>query len=477
MAWLATALFLTLPQGVVKSPAVVRPDTAGYGEVVLEGGETIVGEILKETDNYIEVRIDGNMVVGFDRSRVTSIVRRDQKSQPSKPSMLAPRDEWYALHGGDGRAVGHLHGLVQTQKNGDIHLTEEWFFTGKRGSTQITLVEVVDQDLAPKSCFYHERVSDKSGRLTAETVRRGSLQGHRLLVNWRSLRGQETQTYQVEGSICFPLAFREQLRQQQEVALHQVNQQVFDAKIGSFKTLKASSVQRRKVSLGQEVMVVRELLIEDGDQKNSEWLDAHCNVQRREINGPALVGLKSTKDRAMRSGLHANLRGSGSALVTSGDGQFGMWMPNPIWSLDTSDAGSVSVRASLFGASASFVELSHLPGNLHLTSVTDAVIRWLRLSVGKGIRVEARRSVEIRRSPAVELQLQWQTQRVGESTPFRGRCHVLRCQDRYFAFFFAAPRDHFEALQADAARILASVQLTREELSPELQGPLAKPGR
>jgi hypothetical protein len=94
MAWLATALFLTLPQGVVKSPAVVRPDTAGYGEVVLEGGETIVGEILKETANYIEVRIDGNMVVGFDRSRVTSIVRRDQKSQPSKPSMLAPRDEW-----------------------------------------------------------------------------------------------------------------------------------------------------------------------------------------------------------------------------------------------------------------------------------------------------------------------------------------------------------------------------------------------
>jgi hypothetical protein len=477
MVCLATALFLTLPQGVAKPSTVVRPDTAGYGEVVLEGGESIAGEILKETANYIEIRIDGNMVVGFDRSRVTSIVRRGQEPPPTKTSMLNPRDEWYVLHGGDGRAVGHLHGLVQTQENGDIHLTEEWLFTGKKGSTQITLVEVVDQGLDPKSCFYHERVNDKSGRLIAETIRRGTLQGRRLLVNWRSLHGQETRAYQIEGGIRFPLAFREELRQHDEIAIHQANQQIFDAKTGSFKALRASTVQSRKVSLGQRVMVVRELLIEDGDQKNSEWIDVHCNVQRREINGPALVGLKSTKDRAMRSGLNANLRGSGSALVTSADGQFGMWMPNPVWSLDTRHAGSVTAQATLFGASASLVELSHLQSYLHLTSATDAVIRWLRLSVGKGIRVEARRGVEIRRLPAVELQLQWQIQRVGESTPFRGSCHVFRCQNRFFAFLFTAPRDHFETLQADAARILASVQLTPEELAPEPRGPLAKPGR
>lgn len=476
MVWLATALALTLPQDVQKPP-VVDPGSPARDVIVLEGGEKIVGEILKQSGNYIEVRINETTVVGFERSRITSIRRSGNSGKSAVRPTLTSRDNWFLLHGGDGRALGYLHGLVQVQQNGEIHFTEEWFFAGNKGSTRITVLEVVSPDLSPRSCFYHERVNDNSGRMIAESLRRGTVQGRSLVVDWRSLRGREKQKYPFRYGVRFPLAFREEIRQRKDIAIHTANQQVFDPKTGSFKALMASTVQRRKVSIGNRTMIVREVSIDDGRQRNSEWIDANCQTLRREINGAALVAVRTTRARALRTEVSRNLKGANSAIATSSDGRLGLWLPNPLWSIETSGPGSITVQAPLFDATATLIELGQLDESLQLASATDAVIRWLRLSIGSELKVVQRSEVQVRRLSAVQLGLRWRKERVGESIAFKGLCHVFRSQGRYLAFFFAVPRDSFHALHADVARILDSVQLMTEDITPHLQGPLARPGR
>lgn len=476
MVWLATALAMTLPQAS-QQPPVTRSDAPARDEIVLEDGEKILGKIIKLAGNYIEVRLDENTVVGFDRSRITSIRRGGASAGRVVPAKLTSRDGWYLLHGGDGRALGYLHGLVQVMQGGNVQLTEEWFFGGNKGSTRVTVVEVVDSDLRPRSCFYHERVSDKSGRLVAESLRRGTVQGTSLLVVWRSLRGRKKQKYPFKNGVRFPMAFREEIRQSKGVAIHAANQQVFDTKTGHFKTLLASSVQRRKVEIDNRVAVVREVSIQDGSRKNCEWIDGNCQVLRREINGAALVAVRTTRDQALRTESNHALRGSSNAIARSADGRLGFWMPNPIWSLEASETGSITVEAPLFGASATLIELSQLEKNLQLTSAADAILRWLRLSVGRQLKVVGRSDVQVRRLPAVKLELRWQAERVGESVAYWGTCHVFRFQGRCLAFFHAVPREHFHALQDDVTRILDSVQLMTEDLDPVSQGPLARPGR
>jgi len=476
MVWLATALAVTFPQATEQPPSV-GSDAQSRDEIVLEGGEKIIGKITKLAGNYIEVRLDENTVVGFDRSRIIRILRGGASAAAVVSARLTARDGWYLLHGGDGRTLGYLHGLVQVTKTGDVQLTEEWFFGGNKGSTRVTVVEIVDSDLRPRSCFYHERVSDKSGRLVAESLRRGTVEGASLLVDWRSLRGREKQKYPFKPGARFPLAFREEIRQSQGVAIHAANRQVFDVKTGQFKNLQASSVQRRKVAIDKRIVAVREVSIEDGSRKNREWIDGNSQVLRREINGPALVAVRTTREQALRTESNYTLRGFSTAIARSADGQIGVWLPNPIWSVKAAETGSVTVEAPLFAASATLIELSHIEKNVQLASVADDVLRWLRLSVGRKLKVIERTDVRVRRLPAVKLKLRWQAERVGESVAFWGTCHVFRFQDRCLAFFHAAPRANFHVLQDDVARILDSVQLMTEDFAPPSQGTAAKPGR
>jgi len=268
---------MVIPQATQPPPAA-PVETRGRDEIVLEGGEKILGRVLKQTGTYIEIRLDQNTVVGFNRSRVTRITRGRASAPPSARARLSPRDGWYLLHAGDGRTLGYLHGLVQRTQDGGLQLTEEWFFGGEKETTRITLVEAVSPDLIPLSSFYHERVLDRSGRMLTEEIRRGIVEGAQLRVDWRSLRGRERRTYPMPEGVRFPMSMREEIRQSHDISIHAANQQVFDVTTGQFKILRASSVQRREVEIGQRVALVREVLIEDGGRQNREWMDRNCQV-------------------------------------------------------------------------------------------------------------------------------------------------------------------------------------------------------
>ena len=106
-------LSMVLPQGEVPETSASQVDV-----IVLENGGRIEGRIARETGNYIEIRIDEETVVGFEKSRIESVLRSAKIKEAKIPPPLPRRDQWYVLHDGEGRPVGHMHATITVDELG-----------------------------------------------------------------------------------------------------------------------------------------------------------------------------------------------------------------------------------------------------------------------------------------------------------------------------------------------------------------------
>jgi len=474
MVLIATTLVLGLclaPQ----SPAQETGKPPSEDVIILKAGERLSGRIVRETPDYLEVRMGAGTVVGFDKSRVLRITRASaSKSGVTTPPALSNSDSWFLLHNGRGDVVGDLHGSVVRTDDGFFRVGEEWRFRQKTGNTEITLVEVLDDQLHPRSCFYHERtLAPQSRRLVAERLVHGVVEGDRFVVQRRTLGGNAKVRYRLQAGMRFPLSLAEQVRQQRSPLAPDTSYSLFDPRIDEFVRCKVSCGPRRKVEWQGRPIYVRELIIKTGSTTNVEWLNgAHATV-RREINGQALVAVPTIKDVAQgrRVRVHA---GFPSALVTDVDAGLALWLPNPTWRSLPANGSQVRIEAPLYGATAVLMELDQIDPRLELDSAADAVLRWLRLSLGQDLRVLDRSKEALRGRPSIKIDASYSVPQKGKVDHLRARVHVFRVRDHYVTLCCTAPTSLHRQLQYDYQRISESVELTSDDFMPKPQGPVKK---
>lgn len=476
MVLIATTLLLGLcqaPQSPPQEPG--RPPTEDV--IILKAGERLAGRIVRETPDYLEVRMGTGTVVGFDKSRVLRITRASaSKSGTTKPPALTNRDNWFLLHNGRGEVVGHLHGSVVRTDDGFYRVGEEWHFRQKTGDTEITLVEVLDDQLHPRSCFYHERkLAPQSRRLVKERLVHGVVEGDRFVVQRRTLGGNEKVRYRLQDGMRFPLSLAEEARQRPTLLVDDTSYSLFDPRIDEFVRCNVSCEPRRKVEWQGRPLYVRELTIKTGSTTNVEWLDgAHATI-RREINGQALVAVPTIEDIAQRRRVRVHA-GFASALVSDVEAGLALWLPNPTWRSLPSNGSQVRIEAPLYGATAVLMELDQIDSRLELDSAADAVLRWLRLSLGQDLRVLDRSKETLRGRPSIKIDAAYRVPHKGKVEHLRARVHVFRVRGHYVTLCCTAPTSLYQQLQRDYQRICESVELTSDDFEPKPQGPLKKKG-
>ena len=115
-----------------------------------------------------------------------------------------------------------------------------------------------------------------------------------------------------------------------------------------------------------------------------------------------------------------------------------------------------------------------MDAGLELDSAADAVLRWLRLSLGADLKVIRRGPMPLRGRPSILIDASYRVAKPGKVEFFRAQVHVFRMGNRYLALCCTAPRQFHKELEADYQRIRRSVELTRDDFAPEPQGPLKK---
>ena len=468
MSWIAICLSLALCQD---------PEPAERGRldvVTLKSGGRLEGRILEETPSFLRIRLDEGTVVGFEKKRLSTIARAaGPVAGEPVTAALEPRDQWFVLHDGEGRAVGWLHATVTANAKGQIRLGEEWQFHQGRETTEVTVLEVANRDLTPQTCFYHERTRLPDQRIVRERVVQGTVEGERLIVDTRAAGRRQRHTYPFPVGSTFSLLAIEALRQDPEAAGLGVGHRLFDAASAELVSRLFSTHRWRRTKWNGKVVTVRELVTSYGAATNTEWLDASSGTMRREVNGPSLVALPVDAPRARRSAKYARSVG-GNSFRAEQDKKFGMWLPNPAWQFHGEpETGRVSARAELEGANALLLRLDHVDGDLLLDSVADSVHRWLSL-VTPGFALEDRERTRLRDREAVLLRGAYY---IGKSSsPKRQQCevYVFRVDGKAMALSLAAPEEGFERMRPDFVRIREAVELHPQSVEPVLQGPLVK---
>ncbi len=474
MVLIATTLLLGLCQAPQTSSEETRAN-ATEDVIILKAGERLTGRIVKETPDYIEVRMGVGAVVGFGKSRVLRIIRAvASKSEAMVRPALTNRDRWFLLHNGRGEIVGHLHGSVVTTDDGNFRICEEWHFRHKAGTTDITLVEVLDGGLHPRSCLYHERSFEKQGgRLSTERLVHGVVEGDQFVVQRRTLGSQERISYRFLEGMKFPLSLLEELRQRPGLSVHSGRFSLFDPRTDEFVGCRVSTRARRKVEWRGRKLQVREIATEIGGGCNVEWLDGSGDTIRREINGQALVAVRATEDvvRGRRVSVET---GFASSLVANHDSGLALWLPNPVWRPLPQIKSQARIEAPLYRATAVLTELDQIDPRLELDSAVDAVLRWLKLSLGADLKVIRRGPAPLRGRPSIRIEADYRVEKIGKVEHFRAQVHVFRERDRYLALCCTAPRELHKELETDYQRICRSIELTRDDFVPKPQGPLKK---
>ena len=463
-------LSMILPQGEVPETSASQVDV-----IVLENGGRIEGRIARETGNYIEIRIDEETVVGFEKSRIESVLRSAKIKEAKIPPPLPRRDQWYVLHDGEGRPVGHMHATITVDELGRARIGEEWRFRGSGGPTEVTMLEIADRDLRPVSCFYHERMRRaRDDMVIHERTVRAELSDDGLAVEKRTLKIRERRHYEAEPKMLFPLlaleVFRRRSRSEDAARVHVV----YDPKREQFVRRTYTPGQRREISSGGKKVMARELLVEDAQMSNSEFVDGSMEILRREINGPGLVAVPTTEDLAMRYVTSREPIYQATMLAELG-GRFAMWLPSPVWSfLAPGSKGSITAHAPLYKASASLVLMDQIGPEVLIESAADDVHRWLVLAK-PGFALKSRYRARLRDRPTVCLEAFWQEKMDGKVVDYQGVVHVFSVDGRYLALCLAAARSEYKKMTSDFDRILNKVELHPQSVRPQLQGPLARP--
>ena len=454
---IGTALLLSLALVQVPDDPVTPPPPPSV-VIELKTGGRIEGEVTLETADYLELRTGPGTTIGFERSKIASIERGSTApARASEPAPLRPRDEWFVLHDAEGRMVGRLHSTLTFDADDRLRIGEEWEFRGDKNTTEVTLLEVVRKDLAPVSCVYHERVRRPGdGRVEKERLVRGTIDGDQLIVDKTSSDHEERTTYSAPPDLRFPLSLLESLRQRRSWIAAE-SHDVFDPRTEQFEHREFSPT-RRRVAWHDAIVDVREVTHKEAQRESNEWLDASSHTLRREVNGPALVAIPVDKAPGPSSDAPRDPVFP-PTVVADASGRFGLWLPQPSWrAVPAAEPGRVVVREAIHEASACLMTLDHLDQGVLVDSAADDVLRWLRI-VKKDLTVTERANTRVRDRAAVRLCAEYAEDRPGESKRSRMEVYVFPLGSTFLALCFDAPAWEFDAVRADFARILDSVDL------------------
>ena len=480
-----TAILLTLS---VQVPGSVGPSR---DIIRLKVGTEIEGSIVRETSEYVEVRLEGGMIVGLNKSKTTEIVRAvkapEQRAvQPdSRPALIAESvpnlasspARWFVVHDDAGRAVGWFHesSRSETTAGGRRRFAEEWQFDGGDRVTELTLLETLDDSGRPETCFYHERVRAKTGEreVLGERIVRGVVRGEVLEVQRRTLENSTSTTYPFPAESRFPLELRHELRQM--TVATEVEFPVFDPSVGEWSRHSFLAGGMRTVVLDGEKRRVRTLVRRRASQANIEWLDAASHSLRREINGTALVARPMT-ERAARDACASDEPTFEASLATEIEERFGLWMPNPMWKIQSQRIGEVYARCEAYNATMSLVALDPVlsapagGGTPMMPTVVDTVERWLRVA-HPDIEFGAREQTRLRDRVAVRVRGTYAVRAEGRILDrvcdvVVGSCKPVKGQETtYLAFCADCPKGAVGELAADFERALSSLELRPEGIA------------
>lgn len=430
-------------------------------EVELVGGERLEGAITVETDDYVEIRLDGGTVVGFGRDRVARLRRGVGAAEAKAVVAGAERtlqDQWFAVHDGAGQAVGWLHANARRQPDQVIRLEEEWEFTQDGHRTAVTLQEVVSAAGQALSCYYRERTFVAGeDRVRTERIVEARCDGDTLEVTRISGQRRLARSYRMPSGGSFPLTARWQMRHgildagatQDRIAVV-----LYDPCVEQFVVTSFRPARRRLVSAEGSSQEVTELLSETGPVQNAEWLDGTLAVVRREICGPSLVAVPADVDVAQSAGDRAASVHPASFALEPG-ARFGLWRPNPAWTFDDSVSdGRLALRCETHDAQITAVWLPDIEADPTMESAADTVSRWYSL-VRPGFAVESRRGGQLRGRTCVVLV---GSSREGASVR-RSVVHVVGLRQGVLAITWSCPADRERLLRDDVTRVLETIDL------------------
>jgi hypothetical protein len=445
--------------------------------VVMRSGEELRGKVLAESDEVVEIKIGDDTTIGLDRRQVKEVRRAKAATPPPavepdpapvpaptpsqpEPTAFAGRDAWYVLHDGEGIAVGTLHAGLKLGEADTIRIAEEWDFVTEKGRVQITRLETLALDGVPLACFYHERAQREHERLSGdERLVRAEYRDGKLNVVATNSAGTQQRSYAVGAGLQFPLSLRELLRQRPANLGFTGSRMVYDASRDELARASYTSGDRRVVQHEGKRIEVREIAAEASGARNAEWVDGTSHALRREVAGPALVAVRSTKDMAQAMCTNS-AKAFPPAVLRETEGRFSLWLPNPIWRFDDEQTpGHVTATAALYDASVSALVLDHVDPATHLDTAMDAVERWLKVAC-RDFKARSRTPAVVRGQTGLALEGSYLRVTGSKRERLDVSVRLLRGpEEQFVAVCLAAPSAVHADLEPDFARMVDSLDL------------------
>lgn len=471
---------LNLLAVLCQDPIAAEPaGTARADRVELRGGEVLEGRIVLERGNYLEIELAPGAVVGLRTAEIRAVHRGAGMELPAAPAGgLLPLDEWFVLHDAAGRPVGWLHAATTVDAAGQSRVQEEWEFTESGRHFQVTMLEVLDPQSGPVSCYFRERISEevmgfspsepisRQTRVLDERIIEARVEGGLLRVERLAVEGRRSRQLPWPSDGTFPLLARSLSLRREPVG----TVTVFDPGQEELRVRTYAAMRLRTVPGEGGPIRVKELTESGPAGDNAVWVDASSRTVRREIAGLALVAVRSTAEAA-RLAVQSQ-REFGAAFAGETAGRFGLWRPNPAWDVVAVADASIALGCPLLGGSVVMSLLDHLDTGSNVIAAADAVERWLRL-LQPGITVRSRGRVESGGRAGLRLDCMQGGGQGGERTVL----HVLPWQGAFVVVRCSAPAEAWSELEADFAFILAHLELEPKAVA-QLSGPRpAAPGR
>lgn len=455
----------------------------GFDLIQLKVGNEFVGRITNETADFIEIILSEGITLGFRKSRVSAIIRaasatRGLPNRPPDDIIYRRRDDWRVLHDGSGQGVGWLHETITRGENGEFRIGEEWQFADDHGITALTILEVLDAEQRPISCFYRERTTVRGQQqVSSERIVQAIIKDGRIEISRHSTHGRSKTSYELPEACRFPLELREELRHRPAGNRLESDFVIFDPREEQLVRRSFKSGETRRVEHDQELITVRVLRSQTSAGENQEWLDGLGNSLRREVNGPALVALPSTERLARH---HADKRREHfpAALMLVANKSFGMWLPNPTWEFaEIQPEDRIIAVAPLLEATVTLMQVAQLETGLELDFAADAVMRWFRLLYPK-LGEMKRSKIRLRGVPGIKLSGAYREKLPGKrSRSYLCELVVLKSLGQTYALSFHGPSEHRDIFKVDMQSIMSRIELHRQSLDPVLAGPLKAKNR
>lgn len=446
-------------------------------QIVLVGGEVLEGRIVLEVGTYLEIEIQKGATVGFRLAQVAEIRRGAGADAPVPNAAIAPRDEWFTLHDGTGQSVGTLHASVLPSGADGARLVEEWEFEHDGRTFQITAMEEIGAELAPRSCYYRERVLQdastgspldpmaRSLHVRGERIVEAKVEGEELVVDRIAPEGRTQRRVPFSSPASFPLLARER---QRTASRGPVELPVFDPAVEDLRTMRYELPRPRCVAFEEAVAEVDELVVRGAEGQNATWWEPVRGTLRREVAGPALVAVRVEQGSARDL---VGKRTTPSPFVAEPMRRFGLWLPNPVWKAEAPRNGAVALLAPSHDATITLSQLDGLDPEATLDAAAQAVERWSKLQ-DPPLAVTRRASCTVRGEPA--LRLQCEGGRLGAER--RAEIVVVAWAEGYVVLRCASPRAAWDELEADFVAAAARLELGAVAVAA-LDGTPAEPVR